>query len=129
MIQIIHKFTIHGRLDGLNDYIKACRSNKYAGNTMKHKNQGYVEMGIIQACAEGKLKKICKYPVKLKITWHEPNSKRDIDNIVFATKFIQDALVNRGMLENDGQKQISGISHEVLTDKKHPRIEVEIIEE
>lgn len=125
MIQIIHKFTIHGRLDGLNDYIKACRSNKYAGNTMKHKNQGYVEMGIIQACAEGKL----KYPVKLKITWYEPNSKRDIDNIVFATKFIQDALVNRGMLENDGQKQISGISHEVLTDKKHPRIEVEIIEE
>lgn len=125
---IIHKFTIQGRLDGLNDYIKACRSNKYAGNTMKHKNQGYVEMGIIQACAEGKLKKICKYPVKLKITWYEPNYKRDIDNIVFATKFIQDALVNRGMLENDGQKQISGISHEVLVDRKHPRIEVEILE-
>ena len=123
-----YKFTIQGRLDGLNDYIKACRTNKYAGNTMKHKNQGYVEMGIIEACSRGFMRKVDKYPVRLKITWYEPNSKRDIDNIVFATKFIQDALVNRGMLENDGQKQICGISHDVLVDRKHPRIEVEILE-
>ena len=76
---------------------------------------------------QAKLKKVSKYPVKLKITWYEPTKRRDVDNITFAVKFIQDALVKAGILENDGQKQVHEIEHIVLTDRDNPRIEVEIL--
>lgn len=118
------KFIIQGRLDGLNEYTRACRGNKYGGNTMKKDNENAVILAIKQA----KLTKVYKYPIALKITWIEPNSKRDIDNIVFASKFIQDALVKSGILENDSQKYINRLEHEVKTDRENPRIEVEIKE-
>lgn len=118
------KFTIYGRLDGLNEYTKACRANRYGGNAMKQRN----EKAVLKAIHGTKLQKVNKYPVALNITWYEPNSKRDIDNICFAVKFIQDGLVKAGILENDGQKQIERIVHTVMVDKLNPRIEVEIIE-
>ena len=121
---MISKFTIYGRLDGLNEYTKANRSNKYKGNKTKQDNEFLVSLHIRQA----KLKRVDKYPVTLKITWYEENKRRDIDNITFATKFIQDALVKCGVLENDGQKQINKVIHDVKVDKSNPRIEVEIIE-
>lgn len=118
------KFTINGRLMSLNDYIRDNRTNKYKGAKTKRDN----ENNIIWAIREAKLSKIYKYPIKLKITWYEPNLRRDIDNIVFATKFIQDALVKTNVLKDDSQKYINKISHEVLIDRTNPRIEVEIIE-
>lgn len=118
------KFIIYGRLDGLNEYTKSNRSNKYKGNKTKQDNEFLVSLYIRQA----KLKKVDKYPIALKITWYEKNKRRDIDNITFATKFIQDALVKCGILENDSQKYINRIEHNVSVDKDNPRIEVEIIE-
>ena len=118
------KFVINGRLDGLNEYINACRYNKYRANTMKRNNEYMVFLAIKQA----HLKKIDKYPIKLKITFYEPNMRRDIDNISFATKFILDALVKSGILENDSQKYVNGLSYEFKHDKDKPRIEVELIE-
>lgn len=91
---------------------------------MKQNNEFLVSLYIRQA----KLKRVDKYPITLKITWYEENKRRDIDNITFATKFIQDALVKCGVLENDGQKQINKVIHDVQVDKNNPRIEVEIIE-
>ena len=120
------RFTIQGRLDGLNEYTRANRANAYKGNSLKKKNERVVCIGIVEACMQGKLHKIDKYPIELKITWYEPNSRRDIDNITFATKFIQDALVKKEILQNDSQKYISKISHEVTVDKNNPRVEVEI---
>lgn len=124
---VVYRFTIKGRLDGLNEYTRANRTNAYKGNSLKKKNERVVCMGIVQACARGDLRKVYKYPVELKIAWYEPNSRRDIDNITFATKFIQDALVKKGILQDDNQKHISRISHEVMVDKNNPRVEVEII--
>lgn len=118
------RFTIKGRLPNLNDYIKECRGNKYSANKMK----ASVENGVIFAIRQAKLKPVTIYPVRLKITWYEENMKRDIDNITFATKFIQDAMVKAGILKNDGQKQINALEHEVVIDREKPRIEVEIIE-
>ena len=118
------RFTIYGRLDGLNDYTKACRSSVFEGNGMKKRNQKAVRNAILAT----KLLKVSKYPITLKITWYEPNKRRDIDNIVFATKFIQDALVQMGVIENDSQKFIDALVHDVKIDKENPRIEVEIIE-
>lgn len=118
------KFVIQGRLPSLNDYIKECRGNKYSANLMKKR----VEKGIVFAIREAKLQRATTYPIKLKITWYEENKRRDIDNVVFATKFIQDALVSAGIIENDNQKWIVGLSHEVLIDRDNPRIEIEILE-
>jgi Holliday junction resolvase RusA-like endonuclease len=118
------RFTIQGRLPSLNDYIKECRGNKYSANVFK----AQVENGIIFAIRKAKLKAPTKYPIKLKITWYEENKKRDCDNICFAAKFIQDALVKVGIIPNDGQKYINALEHEVLIDRTSPRIEVELIE-
>lgn len=118
------KFVIEGRLDGLNDYIRACRTNFYVGNNMKQKNQKAVKKAIKKA----KLHKATKYPVKLKIAWYEPNVKRDIDNITFSSKFILDELVKSEIMCDDSQKYVSEIQHSVKVDKDNPRIEVEIIE-
>lgn len=118
------EFVIYGRLDGLNEYTKANRSNRYKGSKMKVQNEAIV----IQAINLYQLKKIKKYPIQLKITWYEKDKRRDVDNITFATKFIQDALVKQGIIVDDSQKYINKISHDVKVDKKYPRIEVELIE-
>lgn len=115
-------FTISGRLDGLNDYTAANRRNPYAGSSMKIKNEKIVKFAIRQS----KLNRVSKYPVHLKISWYEKNARRDVDNIMFGQKFILDALVKEGILENDSQKYVKAITHEIAVDKSNPRIEVEI---
>ena len=47
MIEI--KFVIKGKLDGLNEYINACRANRYKGAEMKKKNERLVMAYILQA--------------------------------------------------------------------------------
>ncbi|GHU57537.1 hypothetical protein AGMMS49975_23280 [Clostridia bacterium] len=69
-----------------------------------------------------------KTPVTLDYLWVEKNRKRDKDNIAFAHKFIQDALVKSGKLINDGWAGVAGFSHRFTLDKKYPRVEVEITE-
>ena len=61
--------------------------------------------------------------------WYEPNKRRDLDNISsFGRKVIQDALVNLGVLENDGWQNIRGFNDEFRVSKDEPRIEVHIFE-
>lgn len=68
-------------------------------------------------------------PVYMIYHWHEPNQKRDKDNISsFGRKVIQDALVRAKVLHNDGWKDIVGFEDRFYTDKKNPRIVVEIVE-
>lgn len=119
------KFTIDGRLDGLNEVIEANRRNKYAGAKLKKDN----ETIVIYYARFAKLKPVEKYPVKIKIDWYEPNRRRDIDNVLSAKKFIFDGLQKAKILKGDGQKYIDEVIKEnVYIDKEHPRIEIEIIE-
>ena len=120
------KFTINGKLPSLNDYVLANRSYKYAGASMKKRVEKQIQESIFKAISSGEIKKVDKYPVGLNITWYEPTMRRDIDNICFAVKFIQDALVATGVLENDSQRYISELNHTVLLDRENARIEVEI---
>lgn len=120
------KFTIEGRLPSLNEYILASRSNKYYGASMKKKQELYISAFILKAMHDGELEEITDYPISLHIDWFEQNNRRDIDNITFGTKFIQDALVRNGVIEDDSRKYINELTHRVMTDKEHPRIEVTI---
>lgn len=115
---------IYRTLSGLNEYTKACRSNKFAGAKMKKTTEDIITWHIMQQKLghfEGK--------VKLAFRWYEPNRKRDLDNICFAKKFILDALVSSGTIEADSWRCVIGFTDEFFTDSENPRIEVDIYEQ
>ena len=114
------KFDIEGRLPGLNEMIEAAKSNFGAYASMK---QTYTDMVAWLA------KKLPAYEkVALIITWHEPDQRRDPDNIMAGQKFILDGLVAAGTIPNDSQKYVRGIVHRFKVDRKNPRVEVEIVD-
>ena len=117
------KVIIPGRLDGMNTYIDKCRSHKYQGYKMKEENQNICKCEIKRQLKGLQIDK----PVRLHFSWYEPNRKRDKDNISsFGRKVIQDALVDCGVLKNDGWKNVVGFTDEFHVDKQKPRIEIEI---
>lgn len=82
-------------------------------------------INVIVAFIRGKnLKPITSYPVSISFKWIMTNQRKDPDNIASTKKYILDALVKAGILENDGWKQISGFTDEFEIDKEHPRVEV-----
>ena len=120
-----HKLTISGKLPGLNEYIRACRTNPHAGNKMKRNAEDYVLWQITQNIQDILITR----PVILKYDFFEPNKKRDLDNIAsFAMKVIQDVLVSAGVLANDGWNEILGFTTQFYCDPDNPRIEVVIVE-
>lgn len=119
-----YKLIIPGKLPGLNEYISAERANKYKGAKMKRESEDIIVLAARKNLRGIKIKK----PVEMHYLWIEPNNRRDRDNIAFAKKFIQDALVNAGVLENDDYKHIVGFSDRFDVDKENPHIEVRIRE-
>lgn len=120
-----YKFVIPGRLDGLNEYTSANRTNPYKGAKMKSNNEKVVILAIKQ-----QLKGIhINHPIMLKYDFFEPNKRRDLDNIsAFAHKVIQDSLVVAGVIKNDGWNDILGFRDQFYLDKGNPRIEITITE-
>lgn len=117
--------TIPGILNNLNDYIAAERTNRHKGAKMKADN-GNIAAVAIRRCLRGaRIEK----PVFMEYLWVEPNKRRDKDNISsFGRKVIQDALVDTGVLKDDGWKHVAGFSDRFEVDKDNPRIEVRIRE-
>lgn len=124
MLKQTATFTIRGRLSGLNEYTKACRSNRYEGARMKKNNEGLVMCSILYKLQGIKFNE----RVRLTFKWYEETRRRDLDNIAFGKKFIQDALVACGVLKGDGWQHIAGFTDEFYIDKENPRIEVIISE-
>lgn len=117
---------IAGRLDNMNDYTGACRTNQYKGAKLKQKNENVVKQAIYEQLGRLRIKK----PVRMSYRWYEPNKRRDLDNIsAFGRKVIQDALVDTRVLQDDGWRYVKGFQDEFYVDKGNPRIEVEIIED
>lgn len=118
------RLTISGRLPSLNEYIAAERTNRFKAAKMKRDAEERV-MWAARSQLRGRIKTPCVMAYK----WIEKDTRRDKDNIAFARKFIQDALVKGGYLENDGWRQIARFTDDFDVDKANPRIEVEITEE
>ena len=121
-----HKLTITGVLPGLNEYINAerGRAGKYKAAQMKKQAEH-----IIGFMIKAQLRKVTfTKPVRIHYLWIEPNRRRDKDNICFAKKFIQDALVRMKVLKNDGWNEIEGFTDSFSVDSKNPRVEI-VIEE
>lgn len=120
-----YKLIISGKLDDLNKYTSANRTNRYKGGEMKKANEDIVIWQIRQQLKGVHINK----PILLKYDFYEPNRKRDLDNISsFAHKVIQDSLVKTEVLQNDGWKNICGFTDMFYCEPKNPRIEVTIIE-
>lgn len=99
------KIVISSKLEDLNKFIKA--SKNVNGRAAVKRINDNTCMAFI--------KNQCKYhydQVKLHYVWYEPNKKRDGDNIAFASKFIQDAMVKAGVLDNDNLNNIVASSHD-----------------
>ena len=116
---------INGKLDNLNDYISACRTNQYKGSGVKNHNENKVKAAIYEQLGRLRITR----PVYMSYRWYEPNRRRDLDNISsFGRKVIHDALVKTHILQNDGWKEIVGFRDDFYIDKENPRVEVEIEE-
>lgn len=112
-------FIIDGKLDGLNEYTDDCRASKFSGYSTKKRN----ELQVRIAATKYGQKIIESYPIHPVIVWYDATG-RDVDNIIFAKKFIMDGLQKQGIIKNDSRKYVDGYTDIVRTDKKHPRIVV-----
>ena len=121
-----YKLTIPGVLPGLNEYIDAERAHKgkYKAASMKKQAQNVIGFMIKTQLRGVRFTR----PVIIRYLWIEPSRRRDKDNIAFAKKFIQDALVEAGTLKNDGWSEIAHFTDDFAVDPKNPRIEVTIEE-
>ena len=121
-----YKLTIPGILPGLNEYIDAERAvkGKYKAAAMKKQAQN-----VIGYMVKTQLRGVrFTRPVVIHYLWIEPSRRRDKDNVAFAKKFIQDALVEGGVLRNDGWAEIEHFTDDFAVDPKNPRVEVTIEE-
>lgn len=68
-----------------------------------------------------------KNRIFIEYNFYEPNTKRDKDNISgYFHKIFQDALVECGVIPDDGWNTIKGMTDYFDVDKGNPRIEVVI---
>lgn len=117
------KVEIPMKLPSLNEYICACKVTRgkwNKGNQMKKDCQNEM-IPYLKGLPH------YKRPVKIHFTWIEENGKRDLDNVCFAKKFILDALVIMGVLQNDNRKWVVGFTDSFAYDDQ-ARIIIDIEE-
>jgi len=115
--------TIQGELCDLNAYIKALNSSRWGGNNIKQSETERV-------AREARIARICpitEYPVHIIYRWYSKDKRKDIDNTSFSKKFLNDGLVQAGILENDGRKHVAGFTDEFYIDKEYPHVEITIL--
>ena len=89
------------KLPSLNDYINVCRRNRYEAGKMKKALEDDISIFFRGMPHFGR-------PVCIHFEWIEDSRRRDLDNVCFAKKFILDALVKSGHLDNDNSKCVVG---------------------
>lgn len=114
------QFEIPGRFVGLNEFY---RMSPHAQNRVKREHDERVAM----AAKAAKIRP-CRTRIRYHVLWVEENRRRDLDNVAFGKKFIQDGLVKAGILHNDTHHEIAGFSDSFEYDPRNPRIVVTIEE-
>lgn len=117
-------FVILAKLPSLNDYILACRSNRYKGAQFKRNVEDIIGWNIRQAIAK-KMLHPTSDPLIVNFVWHEKTKRRDADNIASAKKYILDAMQRQGVIPNDSRKYIKGFTDAIIDDVED-YVEVEL---
>lgn len=115
------RMVIPGRMPGLNDYVRAERSNRFAASKMKKQQTERAGIAAVEQCMPS-----FNGRVEIIFTWVEENRRRDMDNVAFAKKFILDGLVRAGVIRDDTPRYVAELADRFDYDKQHPRIEVEV---
>ena len=117
-----YKFEIDKRLPGANEFIKEAYKNRHSGARLKQEEQEYIIWKIKQQLRNIRIDK----PVVGHFIWIEENKRRDLDNICFAKKFILDALVQAGVLQDDNRKIVTNFTDSFkYADKSKVIVELE----
>ncbi len=115
------RFWVPGPLPGMNEMIAAAKG--FGGRGI-----GYSTMKRAWTLACANAAKRAGIPLlqraRFVFVWHEPNGRRDPDNVAAAVKFIFDGLVDACVLPNDRTREIASWSNEFVVDKAHPGVEV-----
>lgn len=114
-------FEIPGRFVSLNEFYRMDRFEQW-------KTKQEHDERVAWAAKAAKLKP-ARRRIRYHVTWVEENRRRDLDNVGFGKKFIQDGLVKAGIIKNDTHHEIAGFSDSFEYDAKNPRIVVMIEEE
>ena len=117
----MNQIIIPGELPALNEYSNAERGNRYHAGKLKHnytlRCSAYTKVAMNKGLkVTGKIDIHCH--------WYVKNKRKDKDNIRFAIKFIQDGMMNAGLIKNDGWSEIGNYYDEFSVDKDNPRVEV-----
>ena len=94
---------INMKLPSLNEYVNVCRTNKFKASKFKKNLEEDIMMFT------NRLPRL-ENPVKIHFHWIGGNKRRDLDNICFAKKFILDALVKSGKLQDDNRKCVTAFT-------------------
>lgn len=97
------KCEINMKLPSLNEYVNICRTNKYKASKFKKNLEEDIMMFT------NRLPRF-ENPVRIHFHWVEGSKRRDLDNICFAKKFILDALVKSGKLQDDNRKCVTAFT-------------------
>ena len=115
------KFILQGEYSTLNEYSDAERMHYRYGAAIKKAETQRAALEL-KSQWDGTVVKQCA----IEFTWYRKNRRSDPDNIIFAKKFILDAMQQVGIIENDGWKQIVGFVDEWKVDKDNPRVEITV---
>lgn len=109
----IQSATIRAKLPTANEYIDACRTNRYKAAKVKTQAEDIISSAVHDLIPiEGQC--------EIEFLWHEPNRRRDKDNVAFAKKFILDGLQKAKILPNDNNRYITGFRDRFSYDSNKP---------
>lgn len=114
--------TLYGEFTDLNKYINAERSNRFMGAKIKKENN---DNAMKQMTLRDRIDD-ADYPVDITMTWYTKNLRVDPDNIAFAKKFLNDAMVTKGILRGDTRKDINSFRDLYGIDAKSPHVTIDI---
>lgn len=100
-------FLIPERLPGLNEMLDW--SKRHVCVYSKNKKLWSCVCGGFARAA--RLPRPIPWPVRVRVTWIEPNRRRDADNVHAGIKFILDGLVGVGVLNDDARKWVANVEH------------------
>ncbi len=126
--RVIGSFMIPGKLEGINEYIRACRSNPICGARMKKAGEDICLWAVVAGAKNMAAELPLDRPVLIHYLFIETKFRRDLDNISgFTHKVFQDALTEAGVLKDDNFTYIKGFT-DTFMEGSLPRIEVRLTE-
>jgi hypothetical protein len=116
---------IPGHLPGMNEVVEAAKGAGGRGARYATMKRQWTEL-VWALAKSARLRPVKR--ARLAFLWIERDKRRDLDNIAAAKKFVNDGLVNAGILSGDGWAGVVGFSDEFAVDPGRHGVEVTIEE-